>query len=57
VRLFAAASTRFVVQPPDSEPHPQALPARQPFPVANIFTDLKRHDLGPAFHVDATGAA
>jgi CxxC motif-containing protein (DUF1111 family) len=49
-RLFATATTRFVVQPPDSDPHPQILPARQSFMVANIFTDLKRHDLGPAFH-------
>jgi CxxC motif-containing protein (DUF1111 family) len=26
------------------------LPAMQPFLVANIFTDFKRHDLGPNFH-------
>jgi hypothetical protein len=25
-------------------------PLRQPFLVRNIFTDFKRHDLGPAFH-------
>ncbi len=25
-------------------------PLRQPFVVRNIFTDFKRHDLGPAFH-------
>jgi hypothetical protein len=49
-RLFATASTRFVAQPPDSQPYPQLLPAGQPFTVANIFTDFKRHDLGPAFH-------
>jgi hypothetical protein len=48
-RLFATASTRFVVVP-DSEPFPQLLPRGQSFVVRNIFTDLKRHDLGPAFH-------
>jgi hypothetical protein len=48
-RLFATATTRFVAQP-DSEPFPQLLPARQRFVVANFFSDLKRHDLGPAFH-------
>ena len=26
------------------------IPAMQPFLVDNIFTDFKRHDLGPAFH-------
>jgi hypothetical protein len=26
------------------------LPALQPFLVTNIFTDFKRHDLGPNFH-------
>jgi len=26
------------------------LPSRQPFLVKNIFTDFKRHDLGPNFH-------
>ncbi|HEX5065205.1 MAG TPA: di-heme oxidoredictase family protein, partial [Myxococcota bacterium] len=49
-RLFATASTRFTAQPPDSQPYPQLLPSGQSFVVANFFSDLKRHDLGPAFH-------
>jgi len=48
-RLFATASTRFDIVP-DSEPFPQLLPQQQSFVVRNIFTDFKRHDLGPAFH-------
>jgi hypothetical protein len=48
-RLFATVRTQFVSQP-DSEPYPKLLPAEEPFLVANIFTDFKRHDLGPAFH-------
>jgi hypothetical protein len=31
----------------DGDPYPQLLPQRQPFLVENIFTDFKRHDLGP----------
>jgi CxxC motif-containing protein (DUF1111 family) len=48
-RLFATATTKFVVTP-DSDAHPKLLPQRAPFTVANFFSDLKRHDLGPAFH-------
>jgi hypothetical protein len=48
-RLFATASTRFVAVA-DGDPFPQLLPQRQSFVVRNIFTDFKRHDLGPAFH-------
>jgi hypothetical protein len=48
-RLFATASTRFVAVP-DSEPFPLLLPQENSFQVRNIFTDFKRHDLGPAFH-------
>jgi hypothetical protein len=48
-RLFAEATTRFVVVP-DGQPLPKLLPAGEPFVVHNIFTDLKRHDLGPTFH-------
>ena len=48
-RLFATASTRFVVVP-DGDPFPQLLPSGQEFVVQNIFSDFKRHDLGPAFH-------
>jgi len=47
-QLFATASTRFVVVH-DGDPFPQLLPAQNSFVVENIFTDLKRHDLGPAF--------
>ena len=49
-RLFATATPQFVVQPRDSARYPKLLPAGQRFVVANIFTDFKRHDLGPNFH-------
>jgi hypothetical protein len=49
-RLFATATTQFVVQPPDSARYPKILPANGRFVVANIFTDFKRHDLGPNFY-------
>jgi hypothetical protein len=48
-RLFATASTRFEIVP-DGDRFPQLLPLGEPFLVRNIFTDFKRHDLGPAFH-------
>jgi hypothetical protein len=48
-RLFATATPLFSVQD-DGNEYPQLLPMRQPFQVNNVFTDLKRHDLGPAFH-------
>jgi hypothetical protein len=48
-RLYATATTRYVPYD-DGDTYPQLLPAGQPFVVKNIFTDLKRHDLGPAFH-------
>lgn len=48
-RLFAEAETRFDAHP-DSEPYPQLLPQGNSFVVENIFTDFKRHDLGPRFH-------
>jgi hypothetical protein len=47
--LFANAVTEVVVVP-DGQPLPKLLPAGKSFEVHNIFTDLKRHDLGPAFH-------
>jgi len=47
--LFATASTRFGDPVDDGDPFPQLLPAQDPFVVENIFTDLKRHDLGLAF--------
>ena len=48
--LFATASARFIQQDDGS-----AFPAfkrslNQPFLVRNIFTDFKRHDLGPNFY-------
>lgn len=47
--LFAEATPLFVVHD-DGDTHPQLLPKGESFVVKNIFTDLKRHDLGPAFH-------
>lgn len=46
--LFATASTRFTIVPDNPYP-PKLLPEGEPFVVENIFTDLKRHDLGPEF--------
>jgi hypothetical protein len=48
-RLFATATPLFE-QLDDGHEFPQLLPKGEPFQVKNIFTDLKRHDLGPAFH-------
>lgn len=48
-RLFATATTKFVAVD-DGQAFPKLLPAGQSFLVKNIFTDFKRHDLGPAFH-------
>ena len=48
-RLFATATTRFITVP-DTEPFPLLLPQNDSFVVRNFFSDLKRHDLGPAFH-------
>lgn len=48
-RLFATATTLFE-QVDDGDPFPQLIPQGSRFEVQNIFTDLKRHDLGPAFH-------
>ena len=48
-RLFATATTLFHAVP-DDQPFPQLLPNKNAFVVRNIFTDFKRHDLGPAFH-------
>lgn len=49
-RLFATATPRFVVQDDGSGLPSLKRPALQPFVVENFFSDLKRHDLGPAFH-------
>lgn len=50
--LFAIASTRFQVVPnsEDALGFPIIEPQRQPFLVEDIFSDFKRHDLGPALH-------
>ncbi|MEE8525585.1 MAG: di-heme oxidoredictase family protein [Thermoanaerobaculia bacterium] len=48
--LFAVASTRFHTAPdPDHPDFVFVLPNGDPFVVENVFTDLKRHDLGPDF--------
>lgn len=48
-RLFATAVTLFAVED-DGEPLPKLVPRERPFLVKNIFSDLKRHDIGPAFY-------
>ena len=48
-RLFATAKELFDVID-DGEEYPQLQPKGETFVVENVFTDLKRHDLGPAFH-------
>ena len=47
-RLFATASTLFFAVD-DGQSLPLLLPQLQSFVVENIFTDFKRHDLGPNF--------
>lgn len=49
-RLFSTASPRYVEQNDGSGFPALKRPALQPFTVSNFFSDLKRHDLGPAFH-------
>ena len=53
-RLFATAETKFVAVDDgvvhDGKPLPQLVPEGKSFLVRNIFTDFKRHDLGPNFH-------
>ncbi|GJL78905.1 MAG: hypothetical protein NPINA01_18940 [Nitrospinaceae bacterium] len=48
-RLFAEART-LIEEVDDGQPLPQLLPKKEPFVVKYIFTDFKRHDLGPNFH-------
>ena len=48
-RLFASVTTLFRIED-DGDELPLLLPEQEPFVVRNIFTDFKRHDLGPAFH-------
>jgi hypothetical protein len=47
--LFATATPLFKTVA-DSAAYPQLQPLGGSFVVRNVFTDLKRHDLGPAFH-------
>jgi hypothetical protein len=47
--LFATAAKLFHPEY-DGNPVPLKLTNLQPFVVQNIFTDFKRHDLGPNFH-------
>lgn len=48
-RLFAVAQPLFDTVN-DGQAYPKLQPRNNPFLVKNIFTDLKRHDLGPAFY-------
>lgn len=48
--LFATVSL-LVSEHDDGSGHPTVkVPNRRPFVVRNFFADMKRHDLGPAFH-------
>ncbi|HEV7491853.1 MAG TPA: di-heme oxidoredictase family protein [Rhodanobacteraceae bacterium] len=47
--LYATATTLFKAVN-DGQDYPQLVPARASFTVNNLFTDFKRHDLGPEFH-------
>lgn len=49
-RMFATAVPKFVTRNDGSGFPPLKLPAGNGFVVRNIFTDFKRHDLGPNFH-------
>ena len=49
-RLFATASLRLANPSSIGQAQVAKVPAMQPFLVQNIFTDFKRHDLGPNFH-------
>jgi len=48
-RMYATAETRFEVVD-DGQEYPKIVPSGDKFVVKNIYTDFKRHDLGPAFH-------
>ncbi|MBI1853243.1 MAG: thiol oxidoreductase-like protein [Planctomycetes bacterium] len=49
-QLFATATPRFSAFDDGSGFPSLKTPSLQPFLVRNIFTDFKRHDLGPNFH-------
>lgn len=48
-RLYSVA-TLFLQTVADGDTYPKLLPTKNAFLVENIFTDLKRHDLGAAFY-------
>ncbi|QMU61706.1 MAG: thiol oxidoreductase-like protein [Gammaproteobacteria bacterium] len=48
-QLFATATELFTLED-DGNEYPLLLPKGEPFIVKNFYSDLKRHDLGPAFH-------
>jgi len=48
--MFATATPLFKVVDDGSGNPPLKMPAGDPFVVKNIFTDFKRHDLGPNFY-------
>ncbi len=48
--LFATATARFTLEDDGSGHPPINRPSGQRFVVRDIFTDFKRHDLGPNFH-------
>jgi hypothetical protein len=47
--LYAEASTQFTVFD-DGDSYPLLIPNGEHFTVKNLYSDLKRHDLGAAFH-------
>ena len=47
--LFATATTQFT-EVEDGDTYPLLTPIADKFVVRNFYSDLKRHDLGPAFH-------
>jgi hypothetical protein len=49
-RLYATAGLLVANPSALGKPLVRKTPALQPFVVSNIFTDFKRHDLGPGFH-------
>jgi hypothetical protein len=49
-RLYSTASPRFIEVPDTSGFPSRKVASLQPFLVRRIFTDFKRHDLGPNFH-------
>lgn len=48
--LFATATARYTLYDDGRGYPPIKRPSGQPFVVRDIFTDFKRHDLGPNFH-------